>query len=180
MSPKARKKTKPAAEPRVYVEPKRKPTNREITIKTGAILIVVALVMSLLAGALSFSPTTPATAAEFKSVQIVNPVQNPIDTDGDGVPNNEDTDIDGDGIVNGLDEDIDGDGIPNLEDGDPAETNGFEGPKPIKPGPDPISELTEKSPTTWALLGLLAMAAVSTGFIVKRLIKRAKNSQKNL
>ena len=179
MSPKARKKTKPAAEPRIYVEPKRKLTAREKTIKTGAILIVVALVLSLLAGALSFSPTTPATAAESQSVQVMQETTKFIDTDGDGTPNNEDPDIDGDGLVNGLDEDIDGDGAANLSDGDPAGTNGFEGPNPIKPGPETLPDLTQNTPITWAFFGLLATAAFATGFIVKRLMNRAKRAQKN-
>lgn len=140
---------------------------------------MVALVMSLLAGALSFAPTTPAGAAESQSVQIMLETPKLIDTDGDGIPNNEDPDIDGDGIVNGLDEDIDGDGAANLSDGDPAETNGFEGPNPIKPAPDTLSMLTQNTPTTWAFFGLLVMAAFATGFIVKRLINRAKKAQKN-
>jgi hypothetical protein len=179
LSPKARKKNPPAPQPSTYIEPKRKLTTREKTIKTGAILIVVALVMSLLAGALSFAPTTPAGAAEIKSVQIMQETPKLIDTDGDGTPNNEDPDIDGDGIVNGLDEDIDGDGAANLSDGDPAETNGFDGPNPIKPGPETLPDLTQNTPTTWAFFGLLAMAAFATGFIVKRQINRAKRAQKN-
>jgi hypothetical protein len=40
------------------------------------------------------------------------------DTDGDGIPNEEDPDIDGDGIENGEDDDVDGDGIPNESDDD--------------------------------------------------------------
>jgi hypothetical protein len=38
------------------------------------------------------------------------------DTDGDGIPNDEDDDIDGDGIPNGEDGDVDGDGIDNSND----------------------------------------------------------------
>jgi len=38
------------------------------------------------------------------------------DTDGDGIPDNQDDDIDGDGIPNNEDDDVDGDGIPNDED----------------------------------------------------------------
>lgn len=115
------------------MEPKRKLTTREKTIKTGAILIVVALVMSLLAGALSFAPTTPAGAAESQSVQIMQEIPKLIDTDGDGTANNEDPDVDGDGIVNGLDEDIDGDGIENFEDADPIEVLGIDSSGPVKP-----------------------------------------------
>jgi F0F1-type ATP synthase membrane subunit c/vacuolar-type H+-ATPase subunit K len=57
-----------------------------------------------------------------------------IDTDGDGIINNEDPDIDGDGIVNGEDSDIDGDGLENFDDGDPTETTGLDdgGTPPIQ------------------------------------------------
>jgi MYXO-CTERM domain-containing protein len=41
-----------------------------------------------------------------------------LDTDGDGVPNNEDPDLDGDSIPNGQDSDLDGDGIPDARDAD--------------------------------------------------------------
>jgi hypothetical protein len=44
--------------------------------------------------------------------------ENNLDTDGDGIPNNEDADIDNDKILNLSDLDIDGDGIPNSEDDD--------------------------------------------------------------
>jgi autotransporter-associated beta strand protein len=101
------------------------------------------------------------------------------DLDGDGIGDTTDPDIDGDGLVNGLDEDIDGDGAANLSDGDPAGTNGFEGPNPIKPGPETLPDLTQNTPITWAFFGLLATAAFATGFIVKRLINRAKKAQKN-
>ena len=47
-----------------------------------------------------------------------------MDTDNDGIENNEDSDIDGDGIPNGEDPDMDGDGIPNGEDPDPTDTTG--------------------------------------------------------
>ena len=40
------------------------------------------------------------------------------DTDGDGIPNTQDSDIDGDGIPNSSDTDVDGDGIPNSSDND--------------------------------------------------------------
>jgi hypothetical protein len=57
-----------------------------------------------------------------------------VDSDGDGIINNEDPDIDGDGIVNGEDPDIDGDGLENFDDGDPTETTGLDdgGTPPIK------------------------------------------------
>ena len=40
------------------------------------------------------------------------------DTDGDGVPDEEDDDMDGDGIIDEKDDDVDGDGTPNDEDDD--------------------------------------------------------------
>ena len=43
---------------------------------------------------------------------------NPLDNDGDGIPNLNDDDIDGDGIPNGFDLDVDGDGLPNSTDDD--------------------------------------------------------------
>ena len=40
------------------------------------------------------------------------------DTDGDGVPNEDDDDMDDDGIIDEKDDDVDGDGVPNEEDDD--------------------------------------------------------------
>lgn len=112
---------------------------RQTIIRVGAILIVLSLFVSLLAGALS---SMPATAAQ-KNVQIHNfsktaepdPASSSIfvDTDGDGIENNLDSDIDGDGIVNGEDPDIDGDGIENFDDADPAATTGIDSNDPQKP-----------------------------------------------
>lgn len=49
----------------------------------------------------------------------INP-NTPPDTDGDGIPDDNDDDIDGDGIPNSLDDDKDGDGIPDDDDPSPA------------------------------------------------------------
>lgn len=154
---------------------------RERIVKTGAIVIVVALVLSLLAGALSFSP---AQAAENpwigKSVQIQNADVKPIDTDGDGIPNNEDPDIDNDGLVNAQDSDIDGDGTSNFEDGDPAETNGFESKTPKKPGSVSFEELTQNGGVFgWLIVGIL-LIGLGIGFGRKFQQKRANKAQKNL
>lgn len=45
-------------------------------------------------------------------------VSGEVDSDGDGVLNEEDDDMDGDGIIDEKDDDVDGDGIPNAEDDD--------------------------------------------------------------
>jgi LPXTG-motif cell wall-anchored protein len=174
LSPKARKKSKPTAQPSSYIEPKRKPTTREKTIKTGAILIVLALVLSLLAGALSFSPTTPAIAAESQSVQIYAVDSGPVDTDGDGLENNVDPDVDGDGIVNGEDPDIDGDGIENFDDADPVDTNDIDSNAPEKPSrPEaPVEILTGESSWLWVALLVGILSLIPLWILGKRRKKR--------
>lgn len=190
MSPKARKKNPPASQTSNYVEPKRKLTTREKTIKTGAILIVVALVMSLLAGALSFSPTTPAVAAEMKSVQLTQGAAKPaqgtqklpqetpklIDTDGDGLENNADQDVDGDGIVNGEDSDIDGDGLENFDDADPIGVLGIDSNGPIKPIRPAGSEdsLTAESSLVWLAIAGIGSILIALGLAAKNARKRRK------
>lgn len=92
-----------------------------------AIILAIAFVATLLLGALATSPAQAADDDPVASTQI--------DTDGDGIINNEDPDIDGDGIVNGQDPDIDGDGLENFSDGDPASTTGIDNaPPPKRPG----------------------------------------------
>lgn len=95
--------------------------------KIVAIWIILSLILSLLVGALSITPS-PAGAAETPAASQV------FDTDGDGIENNLDPDIDGDGVINADDADIDGDGKANNQDGDPAGTNGFEVEPPNVPG----------------------------------------------
>jgi len=109
---------------------KKKASKRDRTIRLGAIALVVALLLSLLAGAISFTPTQ---AAEPDSVQVSAAEPALVDTDKDGIENNEDPDVDGDGIVNGEDEDIDGDGIENFEDADPIDTTDIDSNAPQKP-----------------------------------------------
>lgn len=110
-----------------------------------AIWIILSLILSLLVGALSITPTPanasviPASAVSNKSVQVFSADQDPAgdgagDIDGDGIENNVDQDIDGDGVLNFEDPDIDGDGQTNFNDGDPADTNGFDGGTPSRPG----------------------------------------------
>lgn len=77
------------------------------------------LIMSAVAGIV-----TPAFAQQspFGSAPVAGPGISsrlnllPVDTDGDGIPNDQDWDIDGDSLPNGFDYDIDGDGIMNESD----------------------------------------------------------------
>lgn len=165
---------------------------RERVIRMGAIVIVLALLLSLLAGAFSVAPAQAASGDSTrhfaKSVQnaanaliigAADPIA-PIDTDGDGIPNNQDPDIDNDGVVNANDGDIDGDGTANFDDGDPAETNGFDGNPPAKPGSLTFNELTENGSFYW-LIGAGVVALAGIGVIMRKTLQtRAKNSQKNL
>ena len=93
-----------------------------------------------------------------------------VDTDGDGIINNEDPDIDGDGIVNGLDEDIDGDGKPNFEDGDPAETNGGGDQAPERSTNSPLILLPPLSEggAFWLLIPALAVTFVGGLFALRK------------
>lgn len=161
---------------------------REKTIRIAAITIILALVLSVLAGALAITPSQaagldaakPATA---KSVQILNADDSPtgegIDTDGDGIENNLDPDIDNDGVVNANDPDIDGDGTGNFDDGDPAATNGFDGQKPKKPGSISLQELAENGSLFWIIGGLILMLGAGTLIWAKTLKTRRKNAQKD-
>ncbi len=107
---------------------------REKIIRAGAIVIVLALLLSLLAGAFSVAPSRAAMSNKnlsfSKSVQIMQVTSEIVDTDGDGIENNEDPDVDGDGLVNGEDSDIDGDGIENFEDADPIDTTDIDSNAP--------------------------------------------------
>ena len=165
---------------------------RERIIRMGAIVIVLALLLSLLAGAFSVVPAQAAskstTGSSNKYVHIWSMAPNvaisdplsPIDTDGDGIPNNEDPDIDNDGIVNANDDDIDGDGIPNFEDGDPAGTNGFDGNPPAKPGSFTFTELAENGTLGWVFVGA-SVLIIGVGLIVLKSLKNlGKKAQKNL
>jgi len=165
---------------------------RERIIRAGAIVIVLALLLSLLAGAFSVAPSQAATKATIgsfdKSVHILSNAPNisaadpasPIDTDGDGIPNNEDPDIDNDGVVNANDGDIDGDGTSNFDDGDPAATNGFDGNPPAKPGSFTFTELAENGTLGWVFV-VAALLIIGVGlFVRKSLKKRGKRGQKNL
>lgn len=121
-------------------------------------MLVLSLFISLLAGAVS---TLPAMADDDPVASLE------VDTDGDGIINNEDSDIDGDGIVNGLDEDIDGDGKPNFDDGDPAETNGGGDQAPEKPI-NPILQPLSDGGAYWLLIPALAAALVGGLFALRK------------
>ena len=154
---------------------------RERIVKTGAIVIVLALLLSLIAGAVSVAPAQAAGMATFsKSVQIQNADMEPIDTDGDGIPNNEDPDIDNDGVVNANDTDIDGDGTGNFDDGDPAATKRFDGKSPNKPGSISFEELTENGGIFGWLIAVVLLVGLGIVFGRETQQKRANKAQKNL
>lgn len=167
-------------------EPKSASTlRRERVVRIAAIVIVLALILSVLAGAFSVAPAQAAEPAGFgKSVQILksddSPVGSTIDTDGDGIINNEDPDIDGDGIVNANDEDIDGDGTSNFDDGDPAATNGFDGKAPKKPGSISFQDLTESGGIFWIVGGVILAGLAGWRFWAKTAKNRGKNARKNI
>lgn len=131
---------------------------RKQIIRFGAIVLVLSLFISLLAGAVS---TLPAMADDDPVASLE------VDTDGDGIINNEDSDIDGDGIVNGLDDDIDGDGKLNFDDGDPAETNGGGNQAPEKPTNPILAPLTEGT-AFWLLIPTLAVVFLGGLFALRK------------
>jgi hypothetical protein len=136
--------------------------NRKAIIRFGAIILVLSLFISLLAGAVS---SLPAMADDDPVASLE------IDTDGDGIVNNEDPDIDGDGIVNGLDEDIDGDGKPNFEDGDPADTNGGGSLAPKRSTgqiSNPVFDSLEETGFIWLLIPGLAAVLVGGLFALRK------------
>jgi hypothetical protein len=125
-------------------------------LKAVSITIILALVLSLLVGAMSITPT-PANAQGSSSVLAAD--QELVDTDGDGVENNADPDVDGDGIVNGEDPDIDGDGIENFDDADPIDTTDVDSNAPEKPiRPAGAGDNFVQS-TAWIWIGLSTLAA---------------------
>lgn len=158
---------------------------RDKVIRLGAIIIVLALFLSLLAGAFSVSPSQAAGIEnQTKSVHISSgdnsPVGGDLDTDGDGIINNEDPDIDGDGIVNANDGDIDGDGTSNFDDGDPADTNGFDGKTPNKPGSISIENLTESGLIFWLIGAAVLTLGLALLFWRKSSKNQAESAEKNI
>ena len=144
---------------------------RERIVKTGAVVIVLALLLSLIAGAVSFSPAQAATNGNFsESVQIQKVSSETVDTDGDGIENNQDPDVDGDGLVNGEDNDIDGDGIENFEDADPIDTTDIDSKSPEKPDrPAGLGDiLTGGSSLLWMSLPIGISVLISLWILAKR------------
>jgi hypothetical protein len=151
---------------------------RERIIRIGAIVLVLALLLSLLAGAFSVAPAQATTINKFgefyKFVQIQEVTSEIVDTDGDGIENNEDPDVDGDGLVNGEDSDIDGDGIENFEDADPIDTTDIDSKAPEKPSrPEVLGDiLTGESSWFWTLTPIGLVALISLILLAKRRNKR--------
>lgn len=144
---------------------------RDQIIRMGAIIIVLALLLSLLASAFSITPSQAADLGSVgKSVQIQQVTSETVDTDGDGIENNEDPDVDGDGVVNGNDPDIDGDGIENFEDADPIDTTDIDSKAPEKPDrpTTPGDILTQESSFIWVGIPLAVAALVSAWILAKR------------
>lgn len=144
---------------------------RERIVKTGAIVIVLALLLSLIAGAVSVAPAQAAAYANLsKTVQIHKVTSETVDTDGDGVENNQDPDVDGDGLVNGEDNDIDGDGIENFEDADPIDTTDIDSKSPEKPDRPAGSGdiLSGDSNSLWMSLPIGVAAVIFLWLLAKR------------
>ena len=167
--PKKKSKRKQTSAPNEEQRYEARYSRRSRMVKWASISIIIALVMSLLAAAVSVAPSSAATRP-FNSSESPTPCL-PIDSDGDGITNDLDPDIDGDDIVNGLDEDIDGDGTPNISDSDPAATNcGKNAPPPvILPEPKTSESQTD---TTW--IGVIGVALLGFGYLVLRRFRRAK------
>jgi len=149
-------------------------TRRERIIRVGAIVLVLALLLSLLAGAFSVAPAQAATIGKSvelnESVQIYEVTSEIVDTDGDGTENNQDPDVDGDGLVNGQDSDIDGDGIENFDDADPIDTTDIDSKAPGKPSrPEVLGDiLPGDSSLLWMSLPIGAAALISAWILAKR------------
>lgn len=79
-------------------------TNNQI-----AVILVVAMLTFALAG---------CNNVEFSDSTAPQNAKAGVDTDGDGIVNQQDTDIDGDNVINEEDDDMDGDDVENDEDAD--------------------------------------------------------------
>lgn len=159
-------KKKSQRNPRVEVAPPTKPVKP--WVRWSAIIVILALLFSIMLAAMTSAPSSAATT----------PSQSPsvckaIDTDGDGIQNNNDPDIDGDGIVNGKDDDIDGDDIKNADDTDPAATN-CEQSTTV---PDLNEELNvdgtaKNSGIAWQWI--VGVVAIGFGYLTLRQVRRRK------
>ena len=165
--PKQRKRNQSGQKPS-FTNLQNQPSRRDRRNRAVAIGIILALIISLLVGALSVSPTAPAAA---NSVQVQNADSELVDTDGDGIENNQDPDVDGDGIVNGEDPDIDGDGIENFDDADPIDTTDVDSNAPEKP----IRPAGATSPIAQSLVWVMAVVlAAAVALISFRLLRKRR------
>ena len=151
------------------------PSKRDRRNRLVAIWIILSLILSLLVGALSMTPT-PVNAAPASVTS--DKVYASFDSDGDGIENNLDTDIDGDGILNFNDSDIDGDGVANFEDGDPAQTNGFDSEKPSRPGSVEVLGVQFESLAGVIWVGVMIGGGIFLTLGLRLLEKSRKNRKK--
>lgn len=136
-------------------------------VKWSAIIVVLALLAAVMLAAMSAPPANAATPTASASVC------NPIDSDTDGIQNNNDADIDGDDIVNGKDDDIDGDGIANSADTDPAATNCEQSTTP----PVLNENLTTDGAPNVPQFGwqwIVGVLAIGFGYLTLRQVRRRK------
>jgi hypothetical protein len=151
--PKQRKKRKPNIATQVA------DTQPRVTskwVQYSAVVIVLMLLLSFLVGALASAPSSAATFTP-------SPTCAPIDTDGDGIYNNDDPDIDSDAVVNGNDDDIDGDGIENAKDTDPAATNcGADAPLPV------LGNGVDTASPEFRFTSILVLLIAAVGYLMLR------------
>lgn len=136
-------------------------------VRWSAIIVIFALLLSIMLAAITSAPSSAATPTATATIC------KPIDTDGDGIKNNNDADIDGDNIVNGRDEDIDGDGVVNGSDNDPAATNCEQSTTPPALNEELTVDGTPKnSGIAWQwIIGVLA---IGFGYLTLRQTRRRK------
>ena len=132
-------------------------------VRWSAIIVILALLFSVMLAAMTVTPASAASASPT--------ICAPIDTDGDGIYNNNDPDVDGDGIVDGKDSDIDGDGIENAQDNDPASTNCERSTTPPIMMP-PSGSASAATGIAWQwVIGVLA---IGFGYLTLRQTRRRK------
>jgi hypothetical protein len=161
------KQTKRRGKPNIAKSVQIQQSARDKRLRWVSISIILALILSLLVGALSVTPTAPASAA---GTYPFSADQELVDTDGDGIENNADPDVDGDGMVNGEDSDIDGDGIENFDDADPIDTTDVDSNAPEKPiRPEGAGDIFVQS-TAWIFIpvSIIAAGAISMWLLAKR------------
>jgi hypothetical protein len=143
------------------------PTTIKPWVKWSAIIIIVSLLAAVMLAAITSTPTNAATPSATPSVC------KPIDTDNDGIMNNNDSDIDGDGTVNGKDDDIDGDGVLNSNDNDPAATNCEESTTPPALNENLNTDGSVKAPQ-FAWQWIVGVLAIGFGYLTLRQVRRRK------